>query len=99
MRKIERCLDPFEHHGAAFAFERSEVVEAAPNIFGRGRERGGSKLRRVVGKANELKGVTRLQVAQCLVYRRLGLCQRTARHAAGAIENEDQLERPSLERL
>src|SRR5581483_983619 len=62
--KIERGLDAFDHHRAAADAHRLEIVEAAPDILRRGRERSVAEAPGALREADDLKGIAGLKEAQ-----------------------------------
>ena len=93
VREIQGSFDAFNHHRAAFAVERAQVFPTATDVLGCRGHGPGAECGGVGRKADELEGVERLEPVQGPFDCGLRLRQRAARHAAGAIENEDQFQR------
>src|SRR5688572_21217131 len=83
--KIERGFDAFNHHRATFGVERTEISQAALDVFRRGFERTVAQSRGAEREVDKLKRIARAQQLKGAFDGGLGLLEREAAHAARAI--------------
>jgi hypothetical protein len=73
MREVQSRFDPFDHLSSAASAESRQIVQTTLDVLFRRQDRFGSQLRRVIGKPNDLKRVTRSQRLQSMTDGRLSL--------------------------